>query len=47
MFLPTYFLIWLRFILAGDIGALGWWDLFINFGYDNAISHFPSLLTGF
>lgn len=21
------------FSLAGDIGALGWWDLFINFGY--------------
>jgi hypothetical protein len=20
---------------AGDIAALGWWDLFINFGYDS------------
>lgn len=20
--------------VAGDVGALGWWDLFINFGYD-------------
>lgn len=21
--------------VAGDVGALGWWDLFINFGYSS------------
>lgn len=21
------------FCIAGDVGALGWWDLFINYGY--------------
>jgi len=22
---------------AGDVAALGWWDLFINYGYDQYV----------
>lgn len=26
-------MVFLNFDIAGDVGALGWWDLFINYGY--------------
>ena len=25
--------------MTGDVGALGWWDLFINYGYDLSLCH--------
>ena len=31
---PLTFMYAFWFTFAGDIGALGWWDLFINYGYD-------------